>query len=291
MNQNDKNILEVVQSIRDELAGLYDENELNTFIFLMFEEYAGLVKTDIVLKAAEYLEDKAMTKIREAVGRLKKHEPIQHILGSTEFYGVSIKTDPRAMIPRPETEELVEWIINDNDDVEPSILDIGTGSGCIALALKSAIAGAKIFAADISRPALMLAKENALVNKLEVKLLETNILKWRNDEKLLALPNFDIIVSNPPYIERRLSHEMKDNVLKYEPAEALFVDDGESMIFYEAIIDMAIEKLNPAGDLYLEISEREGRRVVALLEDNGFQEVELRKDLSGKDRMVKSVRC
>ncbi|HIA11105.1 MAG TPA: peptide chain release factor N(5)-glutamine methyltransferase [Flavobacteriales bacterium] len=215
MNQKSMTIMEVVQSIRVELAGLYDVSELNTFIFLMFEEYAGLSKTDIVMKAVEPLENEVLRKMQEVVRRLKKHEPIQHILGTTEFYGLSIKTDARAMIPRPETEELVDWIIKENDDNKPGILDVGAGSGCIALALKSSIAAATIFAIDISREALMLTKDNSLLNKLDIRLVQADVLKWRTDEQLTGLPNFDIIVSNPPYIEKSLSSEMKENVLKY----------------------------------------------------------------------------
>ena len=290
MNQKRVSIIEVVQSIREKLAGFYDENELNSFIFIMFEEYAGLSKTDIVLKADESLEEEAMQSITAAVDRLGKYEPIQHILGHTEFYSLPIKSDARAMIPRPETEELVDWIIKENDDKEPGILDVGTGSGCIALALQSAIPGARVWAVDISQDALTLAKENSLVNKLDIRLVKADVLNWRSEKQLLSLPNFDIIVSNPPYIERRLSSEMADNVLKYEPHEALFVDDGHAMVFYEAIIDIATEKLNPAGVLYFEISEREGEHVVELLERKGFENIELKKDLPGKDRMVKSVR-
>ncbi|PCH93489.1 MAG: protein-(glutamine-N5) methyltransferase, release factor-specific [Bacteroidetes bacterium] len=290
MNSKSRTVVEMVHLIRDELAGLYDDNEVNSFIFLMFEEYVGLSKTDIVLKASELLEDEALKNIDAAVKRLKKHEPIQHIIGSTEFFGLTIKTDARAMIPRPETEELVNWIIKENDDKEPAILDVGTGTGCIALALQSSIAVAKIFALDISQDALTLTKENSLVNKLDIRLIKADVLNWRIDKQLLALPKFDIIVSNPPYIEKSLSSEMHENVLKYEPHQALFVNDGESMVFYQAIIELALDKMNPGGALFFEISEREGKRVYALLKDSGFDEIELRKDLSGKDRMVKSVR-
>jgi release factor glutamine methyltransferase len=225
--------------------------------------------------------------IRSYVKRLQESEPFQYILGETEFYGLTLKCDKRALIPRPETEELVDWI-SENSNIE-KVLDICSGSGCIALALKTVYKNASILGVDISEEANDLAKQNAQLNKLDVTFESADALEIEADF-WNTLSELDLIVSNPPYIPEKEKEEMAANVLDFEPHLALFVENNSPIIFYECIADLAIQKLKIGGFLYFELHHLYSAEVIAYLEKTGFQQIEVRKDLQGKNRMLKAVK-
>jgi len=216
---------------------------------------------------------------------LKKHVPIQYILGETEFYGLPFRVNDSVLIPRPETEELVDWIRSENNRNEAlNILDIGTGSGCIAIALKHEFPNAAVEAFDISDKALETARSNAGLNKLDVEFSKVDILNVADQSK-----KWDIIASNPPYIPELEKSEIEANVLEHEPHLALFVPDNDPLLFYRHIALFAKKQLNPNGKLYFEIHRDYGKECMELLASLGFSEIELRKDISGNNRMIRSV--
>ena len=218
--------------------------------------------------------------------RLQNQEPIQYILGFTEFQGRKFLVDQNVLIPRPETEELVQWCIAENATPNPDILDIGTGSGCIAITLKMEIPKSNVHALDCSSKALIAASENAKAYECEIKFYETDILKDNlNDMEL------DIIISNPPYIRKSEATLMADRVNKFEPHEALFVDDFNPLVFYKRIILLARENLKKGGKIYLEINEAFGKEVRNLFTPDNFNEIELREDINGKNRTVRAIKC
>jgi release factor glutamine methyltransferase len=274
-----------IQLIRKELHSLYPQHEVESLIRLIFRHLKNYSLTDIILKSDERLSPAETSAVVEIVNRLKKSEPVQYILGETDFYGLKLKVKPGVLIPRPETEELVDWIIRSEEN-PASILDIGTGSGCIAICLKKAFPCAVVTACDISPVALSAARENADLNHQEISFMESDILD--RGTFLSKINKFDIIVSNPPYI--RVSEEacMQPNVLSYEPHLALFVPDNDPLLFYNAIADFARQNLKPGGRLYLEINEAMGGGMQQLLSGSGSFKVTLRKDLQGKDRMIRA---
>jgi len=283
--------MELVDKIKQELSEIYSKEEIGTIISLIFNKLAGINLTEFLLLENKKLSQKVIEKIESAVERLKLNEPIQYVLGQTEFYGLPFITDKRALIPRPETEELVDWILCHCGLNSPplegqgwSILDIGTGSGCIAVTLAQKLKKSRVFAFDISLDALNLAHENADLNYVFVHFYHCNILKMSGfDQK------FDIIVSNPPYVTNAQKAEMKPNVLDYEPPIALFVPDENPLLFYEHIINFAKKQLNPNGALFFEINHLYGKEIVKLLKINNFKNIELKKDLSGKNRMIRAI--
>jgi release factor glutamine methyltransferase len=209
-------------------------------------------------------------------------------LGHTEFYGLQFKVNPSVLIPRPETEELVEWVLNSNlPQTAINILDIGTGSGCIAISLKKNLPNATIWAIDISAEALKTAKENAKLNDAEVHFIETDVLNQNQTFNLLPL-NFNLIISNPPYVTPADKGLMHANVTDFEPHTALFVPQDDPLLFYKSIADLAAKKLIKGGLLFFEINESYGEETAVMLEEKQFKQVELRKDLSGRDRMIKA---
>jgi release factor glutamine methyltransferase len=241
-------------------------------------------RADLLMNTDFRLSESDLLFIRFYVKRLQENEPFQYILGETEFYGLTIKCDKRALIPRPETEELVNWI-SENKIIQKAV-DICSGSGCIALALKSVYKNATILGVDISDKANDLALENAQLNKLDVLFetadaLDVNAYFWN------TLSDLDLIVSNPPYIPESEKAEMATNVLDFEPHLALFVENDSPIIFYERIADIAIQKLKIGGLLYFELHHLYSEEVMTYLEDIGFQTIEIKKDLQGKNRMIK----
>lgn len=219
--------------------------------------------------------------------RLRLHEPIQHILGEAEFYGLSFVVNKNVLIPRPETEELVEHIfIKLKDNKELSILDIGTGSGAIAIALASKLPQAKIVAYDISEEALLVAKENAKRNNVAIQFEQCDILQSDLLTKSSLIKKFDAIVSNPPYILESEKKEMQPNVLDYDPSIALFVSDEDPLIFYRTIAKYALSWLKPQARLFFEINRAQGKQMVELLDSLGFRNIELLKDISQNDRII-----
>ena len=270
------------QYIEKELEGFYPKTEIEGISRLIFEAIFGWGFTEQVVKKHEKILTADLEKIKGIVTRLKKFEPIQYILGETEFYGLKLKVDTSVLIPRQETEELVHWIIQSEIPEEIIILDIGTGSGCIALALKGKFKKAKVFGIDISDQALEVARQNAVKNGLDVEFIKADILNWEHFE----WGNYNVIVSNPPYIRELEKVKMHANVLNFEPENALFISDNDPLIFYRAIAEFAKKHLANKGWLFFEINENLGSEMNQLLIDFGFCNIEKRKDINGKDRMA-----
>lgn len=272
-----------IQYIEKELAGLYPKTEIKAFVRLILEHVFGLSYTDQVLQRRKKADELLRKSVVEVVERLKAFEPIQYILGETEFFGMKLKVNPVVLIPRPETEELISWILEQRTEGNPTVLDVGTGSGCIALALKKSFKGAEVWAVDFSQQALQIARENGRKNSLDVNFFQADILSWENYE----WRNFSLIVSNPPYVRESEKGVMSDNVLKYEPETALFVPDSDPLLFYRRIAEFAQRHLEENGWLYFEINEAFGNETHRLLENAGFCSVETKHDLSGKARMIR----
>ena len=274
-----------VEYIRSQLIEIYTKSELRVISSLILEEVCNLSFSDIVNCKFKNLSITEKQKITHIIKRLQNNEPIQYVLGKTEFYGLDFIVNPSVLIPRPETEELVEWILLETKQINPHLLDIGTGSGCIAIALAKHLHYGTVDAWDISEKALKVAKDNAALNHVSIKFSKVNVLEPVDIDK-----RFDIIVSNPPYITVSEKKLMENNVLDFEPHKALFVPNEESLIFYSKISDIALKMLNPKGSLYFEINQAKGTDVMELLIRKGFQDVILRKDISGNSRMIKATK-
>lgn len=276
---------------KNELLPIYDEQEVDSFFYIILGKLHGLKRIDLALSHELVIDKESLQQWHLIVADLKKQKPIQYIFGETEFYGLPFLVNENVLIPRPETEELVELIVEDcrvprNDKNKNSlkILDIGTGSGCIPIALKKNLPHAEVFAIDISKKALATAKKNAELNNVDVTFILKNILETKDLEM-----SFDIIVSNPPYVRNLEKVEINPNVLEYEPHLALFVEDDDALIFYRKIAELAKKSLTPEGQLYFEINQYLGKETVELLENLGFDNVQLKKDIYGNDRMVRCV--
>lgn len=277
-----------------QLNKVYETKEIQAITLLAISEISGLSKASIKAFPERELSIEQTQKLKNALTQLQTGEPIQYILGITEFYGLPFKVNPSVLIPRPETEELVEWILSVAGTRLPvagsqftgNILDIGTGSGCIAISLKKNLPQAQVSAIDISEGALQTAKENAELNEVEVSFIKTDILIIKSEIKL---PKSEIIISNPPYVTLDDKKQMHTNVTNFEPHTALFVPEHDPLVFYKAIADFALLNLTPNGLLFFEINELYGQETVKLLKDKGFISTELRKDMSGRDRMIKAI--
>ena len=286
-----------------ELSPIFDIGEAESFFYLILEEKQKLKRIDLALNPDLTFSDEEIQLWNSILEQLKKEIPIQYLLGKTSFYGLEFEVNENVLIPRPETEELVEWIIESqklsfdsaqDDSGKIKILDIGTGSGCIAISLAKNIPNAQVFAIDVSEKALATAHKNAVMNQVEVNFIKTDILKTNDLEKLptshFPLPTyFDVIVSNPPYVRELEKQEIKKNVLDNEPHLALFVDDNDALIFYRKIAELAQKSLSPNGQLFFEINQYLGKEMIDLLEKMNFKNVELRKDIYGNDRMIRST--
>lgn len=273
-----------IATIRKELAGIYNRHEIESLIGLIFKKLKGLTRTQLLLVDNEQLSDKERDKLDEIIRRLKEHEPIQYILGITEFYGLNFNCVPGVLIPRPETEELVDWIIKENSFVGPVIIDMGTGTGCIAVSLQKNIPGSTVFACDISPVCIETATQNAKLNGSKVVVVKYDMLKG---DLLAGFPPFDIVVSNPPYVRESEKIGMEKNVTEFEPGLALFVSDENPLIFYEKIADFALLNLKDTGRLYFEINEALGDQTCDMLKTKGFTDIVLKKDLNSRNRMVR----
>ncbi len=285
---------EIQQTFHKELDVIYGIDEVNSFFYLLIEAFCDFSRMKLALDPGKTITKVEEDAIRDALQRLKEEEPIQYILGETEFYGLPFRVNENTLIPRTETEELVDFIKNDvtSSAVEKSIsiLDIGTGSGCIAISLAKNVPNAKVYALDVSAKAIEKAKENAALNNVEVEFIEADILNEKSWGLNFLSLKFDIIVSNPPYVRNLEKQEMKPNVLQNEPHLALFVEDDNPLQFYEAITKFALDNLKPKGELYFEINEYLGKEMIALLEGNNFEDIELKQDIFRKDRMLKGVK-
>lgn len=273
-----------------ELSPLYDEKEIESFFYIVLESFHNKKRIDLALNPEMEMDAVQLLRWESVLSDLKKEKPIQYILGETEFYGLPFLVNENTLIPRPETEELVEWIISNNEGLRQAqsdksaklkILDIGTGSGCISISLAKNLPDAQVAAIDVSEKALATAYKNAEINKVEVNFILENILETEVlDEK------YDIIVSNPPYVRNLEKQEIKSNVLQYEPHLALFVEDNDALLFYRKIATLAKKNLSENGKLYFEINQYLGKETVRLLEGMDFKNVILKKDVYGNDRMI-----
>lgn len=268
----------------EKLGSIYDQREIDNLFYWFIEAEFGLTKFEFK-QSQQRLSESELLAVRSVVKRLQNNEPIQYVLGFTEFYGCKIKVNSNVLIPRPETEELVDLILKNSDD-NLSILDIGTGSGCIPIALKKTNPSFKIVGLDISGGAIELAKESADLNSVSIQFLERNILS----DELSDLDKFDIIVSNPPYVLESDKKKMAENVLEFEPHLALFVADADPLLFYNRIADLGLKKLNSKGEIYFEIHENFGQQTKDMLEHKGYKNVKIIADLQGKDRMISGNR-
>ena len=271
------------------LSAIYPKTEIDSFFFILMEEKLHLQRIDTVLKPDFLISEENLIVLKNILKRLEREEPIQYILGNTEFYGLPFFVNKNTLIPRSETEELVAWVQTEiaalrtkNQNKFLSILDIGTGTGCIPVSLAKNVDSVKISAIDISSEALLIAKENALLNKVAINFIELDIL---NAEKLPQ--KYDIIVSNPPYVRELEKVEIKNNVLENEPHLALFVADDNPLIFYSKIADLAKKQLLKNGLLFFEVNQYLGKETLQMLQEKGFKNSELKKDLFGNYRMIK----
>ena len=269
-----------------DLRQQYPEGEAQALARWLCEECFGLSQTDILLDKDNDLSADSIAKSKEIVQRLLRHEPIQYILGYTTFCGHQFHTAPGALIPRPETEQLVNLILESNKSQRPHILDIGTGTGCIALSLALGLPEASVTAWDVSDEALVVARQNMeLFPDAKVVFEKTDILSPPNDDR-----RWNVIVSNPPYVRRCESTEMDSNVLDYEPHLALFVSDDDPLVFYRAIAGYASKHLQKDGQLWFEINQYLGKETAHLIEEYGFADVQVLKDGFGHDRFIKCIR-
>ncbi|MBO9584218.1 MAG: peptide chain release factor N(5)-glutamine methyltransferase [Flavobacterium sp.] len=269
-----------------ELSPFYDAYEAESFFYLILEDKHQLRQIDLALNHELAFDENDFVVWDDLLKQLKKEVPIQYLLGKTNFYGLDFEVNENVLIPRPETEELVEWIINENSSPDKNkkikILDIGTGTGCIAISLAKNLPNAEVFAIDVSKKAIETAKRNAIRNDVDVTFMLLNILETEEFSN-----QFDIIVSNPPYVRNLEKLEIKKNVLDYEPHLALFVEDNDPLIFYRKIASLAKNGLQKNGKLYFEINQYLGKEMIELLDNMDFKNVELRKDIYENDRMVK----
>jgi len=268
-----------------ELTSLYDVGEAESFFYLILEAKHQFKRVDIALQPDLAFSETELESWSSILEQLKKEIPIQYILGVTHFYGLEFEVNSTVLIPRPETEELVDWIIQNSklkaQNSKLKILDIGTGSGCIGIALAKNLPNAQVFALDVSEKALATAKKNAEKNQVQLTFIHQSIL-----ETVDLAQEFDIIVSNPPYVRELEKLEIKKNVLDNEPHLALFVEDNDALIFYRKIAQLAQKNLNPQGQLYFEINQYLGQETLNLLQEMGFKNCELRQDIYGNDRMI-----
>lgn len=272
---------DIQNTFHQELDAIYLKEEVDSFFYILIESYYNVSRIQLAMNPDYEVDD--CNVILNALDSLKREKPLQYILGETEFYGLPFKVNEHVLIPRPETEELVEWIIKHNDK-QRNILDIGTGSGCIAISLAKHIKKAKVYALDVSSEALKIAKINAQLNNVNIEFIEASIL-----EQPIINAKFDIIVSNPPYVREKEKELIKSNVLDNEPHLALFVKDENPLLFYEAISQFAVNNLSKKGVLFFEINEYLGNDMIALLNHNNFSNIQLKQDIFKKDRMIKGV--
>ena len=279
---------ETVAYIQNTLKEYYPLSEIKAFTRLIMERVCDIQPHQFLLCKDKELSEKEKSQIHNIVERLTKYEPIQYIFGKTDFYGFEFEVNPSVLIPRPETEELVELIVRDYPKrKELEILDVGTGSGCIAITLKKLLNKSQVYALDVSEEALKTAKRNAIRNRAPITFFQKDILTPSETADSIE-EEFDIIVSNPPYIMEKEKADMEANVLDYEPSLALFVPDDNPLLYYHRITLFAEQKLKKKGYLYFEINSQMGEQVVSMLRMMEFKSIELIQDLSGKDRFVKT---
>ena len=272
----------------EQLCSIYDKDEANAMVLILFEHYFKIDRVRMALEPNLRLSESEMLTFHFAVKDLLKNKPLQYIIGETEFCDLKFKVNENVLIPRPETSELVHLIANSKKPAvqsPKSILDIGTGSGCIAISLAKQLPQSQVYALDISEKALCIAKENAIINNVDITFIHDYILSLKNKVET----KFDIIVSNPPYVRELEKTEMHDNVLSWEPHNALFVSDDDPLIFYRNILEFAKNNLRENGEVWFEINEYLGKEMIDLCCEMGFSNVNIYKDFREKERFL-SVR-
>jgi len=269
------------------LRSIYSDGETNQITDWVMEHLTGSKKAERMIYKNESITSKEEEQLQDYIKRLMAHEPVQYILNEAWFCGLKFYVDKNVLIPRPETEELVEWVVKEarGQKSEIRILDVGAGSGCIPVSLKKKLENATVWSCDISNDALQVAKRNATTLAIDVNFIQLDFL---NEEQREKLPAFDIIVSNPPYIPVKEKIEMQPNVLEHEPPTALFVPDNDTLVFYRAIAAFGKNHLNKNGMIYTEINESLGKTTTELFQQNGYI-TEIKKDMQGKERMIKAV--
>lgn len=268
---------------KNQLISIYDEGECMAMFSIVMEEVLGYQRIDVALKGDEIIADEHLLRLENVIEQLKNEYPIQYIFEKGYFYGYEFKVSPSTLIPRRETEELVEWVLqtmNEQPNKKWRVLDIGTGTGCIPITIKKEFPLAEVAAIDVSKEALQIAKENAKVLEVEVHFIEENILE------ATELDNYDIIISNPPYVRNLEKVEIKKNVLEFEPHLALFVEDHDPLIFYRKIAQLAHQFLNEKGFLFFEINQYLGKDMIEMTKAH-FNQVALKQDAMQNDRMMK----
>jgi len=284
-------LLKDIQTLfHQELDAIYNQNEVDSFFFMMTESFYNVNRLQLTMTPDVTIDNTEV--IKETLRCLKNEVPIQYVLGETEFFGLPFKVNKHVLIPRPETEELVEWVVKKAkttkaDNHTLNILDIGTGSGCIAVALAKNLPNTKVYALDVSNKALDVAMENARLNGVEVIFEQSDILNVFNEDWAFKNLKFDVVVSNPPYVREHEKVKMKSNVLNYEPHLALFVPDEDPLQFYKAITFFSTVYLNRGGSLFFEINEYLANDMIQLLKTYNFTNIELKQDIFKKDRMIK----
>ena len=288
MENNRVSVKMILDGFSQKLAENYRQEEIMQLAYVLFEEWMGWTKADIHIERQKFLKGEEVVRFRKALEELQKNKPIQYITGVSHFLDTKIKVTEGVLIPRPETEELVSLIINDYQHRQYeslSLMDIGTGSGCIPVAIKKQMPCFDITAIDISTVALDVARENSLLNQCNIQFILADILdrqEWKN------FPVFSVIVSNPPYVTESERILMHPNVVDYEPGEALFVTDNDPLKFYKAIAEFAFLHLSRPGSLYFEINERFGNPIKELLLSTGFDKADVLKDIHDKDRFIRA---
>ena len=275
----------IVYEIRDALRGHYPDSEALSLAKILLTEAFGFSTLELYGGKDKEISGNRLRDLHEMLSRLKKNEPIQYIIGTESFCGLTFEVNPNVLIPRPETQELVRWIESDWKSVPCRILDIGTGSGCISISLAKFLEGAKVESWDISEGALQVARRNCVRNEVEVLLRQQDVLSVVPEGEL-----YQVIVSNPPYICEKEKVDMDANVLDWEPETALFVPDADPLLFYRKIAELGISMLCEGGALYFEINRAYGEETLRMLEGLGYRQLELRKDDFGNDRMIKACR-
>ncbi|SFU73321.1 release factor glutamine methyltransferase [Pustulibacterium marinum] len=281
------------KQFQETLSSLYEKGEVNTFFFMLTEAFLGINRLQLALRPDLELTATDLAKMQQALEELKVERPIQYIIGKTEFYELEFLVNEDTLIPRPETEELVDWIVQDvkaSENQSQRILDIGTGSGCIAISIANKLSKAEVSAIDLSEGALKVAHENAQLNSVTVNFVQQDILNVEESNALFQNESLHVVVSNPPYVRNTEKRDMRNNVLQYEPKTALFVTDEDPLIFYVRIADFASEKLIQGGVLYFEINQYLAEETQKMVESKGFYNVEIRKDLRGNFRMLKAIK-
>jgi len=281
-------VSEARQKILHELKDIYEKSEAGNVADLVLEKLTGKTRAEQIVQNEIFLSPDEIENLKKIIVRLKNNEPVQYALEEAWFAGMKLKVNKTVLIPRPETEELVDWVISESGVKSPEfrVLDIGTGSGCIPIALKKKLPMAEISAIEVCSEAIFTATENAAAQGTEIDFI---LFDFLDESKWSTLGKFDIIVSNPPYVMQKEKATMQERVIAHEPHLALFVPDDDSLIFYRNLADFSLLHLKPGGKLFVEINESLGNDVVNLFRSKGFDKIELRKDMQGKDRMVRGM--